>query len=301
VTVIALCSAKGAPGVTTLACALAAVWPRDRMIMLAECDPSGGDLAARFGISAKQGVASLALECRSSPEPASVDFRRHVQTLPGGLEVLAGPSGASAARTVDAEVPKVLDLLIGDGVVGASRVGDLILDCGRIQPGAVGQVAALAAAELALVVTRPTGEAISSTRWIAELLSRSQGRGGAATADPASDNPGSRRTDVGSDASTQAIARLVLQGDGPVSVLEAAATLKLELAAAIPTDNVGAAWLRGEPVRQWRVTASPLVRSANAIVSAHLRSEREDHRGFIEVGARPDRRLTDHSSEELHD
>jgi MinD-like ATPase involved in chromosome partitioning or flagellar assembly len=302
VTVIALCSAKGAPGVTTLACALAAVWPRDRMITLAECDPSGGDLAARFGISAKQGMASLALECRSLPEPGAVHFRRHLQTLPGGLEVLAGPSGASAARTVDAEVPKVLDLLICDGAAHESRAEDLILDCGRIQPGAVGQVAALAVADLALVVTRPTAEAVSSTRWIAELLSRSQRRVGAvATPDYESESPSFRRTEVGSHPSTQPMARLVLQGDGPVSALEAAATLKLELAAAIPTDNTGAAWLRGEAVRQWRVAASPLVRSANAIVAAHLRTEGNSNPPSIEEGEPPDRRLTDFSSEELHD
>ena len=43
---IAIASDKGAPGVTTSALALAAVWPRP--VLLAECDPSGGDLAYRF-------------------------------------------------------------------------------------------------------------------------------------------------------------------------------------------------------------------------------------------------------------
>ncbi|MCP5854114.1 hypothetical protein NL323_29700, partial [Klebsiella pneumoniae] len=43
---IVLGAAKGAPGVTTAAVALAAVWPRSAVV--AECDPSGGDLALRL-------------------------------------------------------------------------------------------------------------------------------------------------------------------------------------------------------------------------------------------------------------
>ena len=43
---IVLAADKGAPGVTTAATALGAVWPRP--VLLAECDPSGGDLAYRL-------------------------------------------------------------------------------------------------------------------------------------------------------------------------------------------------------------------------------------------------------------
>src|ERR1700723_1809081 len=144
-TVISLCSAKGAPGVTTLACGVAAVWPPSRRVALAECDPSGGDLAARFGISAKRGMASLVIEQRSSPESTSIRFNNHLQTLPGGLEVLTGPSGASAAKTVDSELPKILSgVMRGMPRPVASGIDDVILDCGRVQPGAIGQVAALA-------------------------------------------------------------------------------------------------------------------------------------------------------------
>ncbi len=302
-TVIALCSAKGAPGVTTLACALAAVWPSDRFITLAECDPSGGDLAARFGISAKRGMASLAIECRGLPGPTTHNYRKHLQILPGGLEVLAGPSGASAARTVDAEIPKVLDLLTGDVSVQESVTEDLILDCGRIQPGAVGQVAALATADLVLVVTRPTAEAVSSTRWIADLLSRSGGGGGVVDVPVPPDcaERGVRPANVGSPASAQASAGLVVQGDGPIAGAEAAATLNLKLVAAIPTDNLGAAWLRGEPVRRWRVTASPLVRCAHSLVTAHFRAEGKNQLRSVGVRESPAHVITDWSLEERHD
>src|ERR1700733_5524315 len=43
---IAVAADKGAPGVTTTALSLAAVWPRP--VLLAECDPAGGDLVYRL-------------------------------------------------------------------------------------------------------------------------------------------------------------------------------------------------------------------------------------------------------------
>ena len=44
---IAMTSAKGAPGVTTAALALALSWPR--RTVLAELDPAGGDVLAGYG------------------------------------------------------------------------------------------------------------------------------------------------------------------------------------------------------------------------------------------------------------
>ena len=61
---IALCSAKGAPGVTTSGLALALSWPRP--VVLAELDPAGGDVLAGYGrgeLSAG-GLADLELAAR---------------------------------------------------------------------------------------------------------------------------------------------------------------------------------------------------------------------------------------------
>ena len=44
---IALCSAKGSPGVTVTALAFTLTWTR-RPVILAECDPAGGDIAAGY-------------------------------------------------------------------------------------------------------------------------------------------------------------------------------------------------------------------------------------------------------------
>ncbi len=115
VTTVSICSAKGSPGVSTLACAMGAVWPVERRIIVAECDPSGGDLAARFNLSAKRGMSSLVLEARRSPAAMMLDLQPHLQTVPGGLELLAGPTGAGASKTVDTELPECLVRLARPG------------------------------------------------------------------------------------------------------------------------------------------------------------------------------------------
>jgi MinD-like ATPase involved in chromosome partitioning or flagellar assembly len=245
VTVISVCSAKGAPGVTTISCALAAVWPTDRGVVVAECDPSGGDLAARFGLSAKRGMTSLVLDARHSTSVVDLRMRDHVQLLPGGLEVLAGPTGAGASRTVDSQLPECLNRLLLQRD-DADEAADLVLDCGRIQPGAVGQVAALAASDHVIVVARPSVEGVASTRWIAERLSRAHAGGPSAG--------------------------LVLAGQGPVSSLEVASALGLELLAVVPEDRVGAAALRGDAVRPGRLARSSLVSVARALVATLLES-----------------------------
>jgi MinD-like ATPase involved in chromosome partitioning or flagellar assembly len=144
---VGLCSAKGSPGVTTLSCALAAVWPPNRRVVMAECDPSGGDVAARFGLSQKRGMTSLVLAHRQDParEP---QFSNHVQCLPGGLEILVAPVSADSAVALDREL----------GLVGATALGsssDVLMDCGRLIPGAPGQKALLQSADLVFLVFRP--------------------------------------------------------------------------------------------------------------------------------------------------
>src|SRR5438477_11754299 len=125
---IAIASDKGAPGVTTAALALAAVWPRP--VLLAECDPAGGDRVYRFPavggghLDPRRGVLSLAVVARRGMQPQQV--WEHVQKLHGGLDVLAG--------VTNAEQGAGLSLLWGPiGKALASRPqGDVIADCGRL-------------------------------------------------------------------------------------------------------------------------------------------------------------------------
>ena len=258
-TVVSVCSAKGAPGVTTISCVIAAVWPSDRGVVVAECDPSGGDLAARFGLSAKRGMTSLVLDARHSSSAKAFQMHDHVQMLPGGLEVLVGPSGAGASRTVDSQLPECLSRLSEQRTNDSETFVDLVLDCGRIQPGAAGQVAALAASDHVLVVARPTVESVASTRWIADRLSRAHTEGSSAA--------------------------LVLVGNGPVSSREAASLLELELLAVVPEDQVGAAAMRGDTVRSRQLARSALVSSARALVLSLVERDvpASDHRSLSAV------------------
>ena len=281
---IAICSTKGSPGVTTLACALGAVWPAERRVVVGECDPSGGDLAARFGLSAKRGMTSLVLEARRSLDTVMINLDDHVQVVPGGLEVLAGPTGAGASNTVDAALPDCLERL---GVTPESRDPtvdhDLVLDCGRIQSGAVGQSAVIGVSDQVLVVARPTVEAVASTLWIAERLHRSnsQWRSLGKHVDDL-DVLGrldiSRQTEMHQSDVLRAPVRgagLVLVGNGPVVPSQAATALGLPLLAVIPEDGVAAAALRGEPVLSWRLARSALVDAVRGLVSLLLETNND--------------------------
>ena len=125
---IAVAADKGAPGVTTTAVALAAVWPRP--VLLAECDPAGGDLVYRLPsangsrLDPRRGLLSLAVAARRGLEPGQV--WEHAQKLRGGLDVLVGVTNADQGSG--------LDPLWGQ--VGAALAGmpdaDVIADCGRI-------------------------------------------------------------------------------------------------------------------------------------------------------------------------
>jgi len=146
---IAIASDKGAPGVTTTALALAAVWPRP--VLLAECDPAGGDLVYRFPaagggyLDPRRGVLSLAVAARRGMQPQQ--FWEHTQKLHGGLDVLAG--------VTNAEQGAGLSLLWGPigKVLASLSQADVIADCGRL--GADGPLYdLLAEATTAVLVTR---------------------------------------------------------------------------------------------------------------------------------------------------
>ena len=121
----ALASLKGAPGVTTLACLVAATWPLDRRVVVAECDPFGGDLAARFELSTAKGCLSLATAARRDPEAVVAD--PHMQRLPGGLEVLVGGSSSEMALA-----QSVTRANINQAVIAAARDVDVVADLGRL-------------------------------------------------------------------------------------------------------------------------------------------------------------------------
>jgi hypothetical protein len=125
---IAIAADKGSPGVTTTAVALAAVWPRP--VLLAECDPAGGDLVYRLPggdgqrLDARRGLLSLAVAARRGLQPHQV--WEHVQKLRGGLDVLTGVTSAEQGAGLEALWGSV------GAVLAALPQADVIADCGRI-------------------------------------------------------------------------------------------------------------------------------------------------------------------------
>ena len=131
---ILLGAAKGAPGVTTAAVALAAVWPHRAVV--AECDPSGADLALRLTrdgahpLAQDRGMLSLATAVRS--KAADIRLHDHTQTAAGGLEVLVGPPSPRHAAALEPVWPS-----LGMQLAAADEY-DVFGDCGRMIPPNVG-------------------------------------------------------------------------------------------------------------------------------------------------------------------
>lgn len=233
-TSVAVLSAKGAPGATTLACALGAVWPRDRDVRVAECDPAGGDLGARFSLPTEIGMTSLVLALRShhgSADPCSpVD---HVQQLPGGLHVLVGPVGADAAVALDRELAAVpVELLAGQA--------DVILDCGRLGSQSTGQRRMVCEADRVVLVARPDAGSIAHGRWAAERVAALRPTG----MPPA----------------------LVLVGTGVFRPEDVAGAVGTGMLGVVPDDGAAAAMLAGEPGTQRALARSSLVVAAKRLV-----------------------------------
>ena len=156
---IAIAADKGAPGVTTACLALTLVWPRP--VLLAECDPAGGDLVYRLPaahggqLDPGRGLLSLAVAARRGLTPDQV--LEHAQKLRGGLDVLVG--------VVTAEQGAGLEPLWGPVGAALARLPDcdVIADCGRI--GADGpHYDLLAYASSVVLVTRASLEEVVRLR-----------------------------------------------------------------------------------------------------------------------------------------
>jgi MinD-like ATPase involved in chromosome partitioning or flagellar assembly len=257
---ITLCSAKGSPGVTTLSCVLGAVWPADRAVVVAECDPSGGDLAGRFGLSTRVGMTSLVLtERQGAVGPA--DYRAHVQQLPGGLDVLVAPPGSDAAAALDRE----LGMTASDVIPSHC---DVLADCGRLLPGAAGQEKMIRAADEVILLVRPDVTGIAHARWATTRIR----------------------------ALSTSVASVVLAGAGVFTTAEVAEELDVPVMGVVPFDPGAARMACGSPGTTRRFTRSGLVAFAREMAallvdgmpSGAIGDERRGERGH--TGPDPERR-----------
>lgn len=254
--VIALCSAKGSPGVTTAALGLTLTWPG--RCVLAECDPAGGSVQAGYlagALPADRGIRELAVaELRSESLPEKwwsqlIDLhppqlRRLL--LPG----ITDPVQSGALRPVWDRLGEFFAEL-EYGQPGF----DVIVDCGRLAaPNTPWPV--LVRADAVLLVVRPSlpgmSAAVPTLRTLRNQL-----------------------TEHGSG--TMSLALLVT-GPGDQSVKTVTNQLHHPVVASLPDDPGSAAVLgHGGRVRM----NSPLMRAAAAAhpkLAAHVQVRRSASR-----------------------
>jgi hypothetical protein len=209
---LAVCSLKGSPGVTTTCLALAAHWPGSQQPVVVEADPAGGDLLARFRLAGKPSLVTLAAAIRHSADPGLL--WRHAQRLPAGLPVVIGPVGANQARAALRE-------LATNGSVGALRRGAdqpgtvVIADCGRVDPDSP-VLPVIRSADVMLLLARARDEELAHVADTLHHAGRWNRRPG-----------------------------FVLVGDG-YATAEVQRALRIGVAGRIPYDPKGAAVLCGQ-------------------------------------------------------
>jgi len=235
---IAVGSVKGSPGVSTFCLALAARWPGTGRRVLVECDPAGGDLAARYGVPLSPGLLSLAAPPRGAAAAAGAGLESvwwHTQVLPGGLSVLVAPPGGEQTRAA-------LATLTGRGahplVQAAADPGSVVIvDAGRLDAGSAA-LGLVRAADQLLLLSRATGSDLAHLAARLEEVQDWSERLG-----------------------------LLLVGDGyPDS--EVTRELSLSVMARIPSDPVEAAALTGRiPPRRRPFNRATLSRTAAQVAT----------------------------------
>ncbi|HEX4126596.1 MAG TPA: hypothetical protein VHX67_03355 [Acidimicrobiales bacterium] len=236
-------------GVTTAAVALAATWPGgpdSHRVLLAELDPAGGTLAAAAGWPPEPGLVSLAAAARRGGDPDLV--WGHCQHLPGGAAVLAGPTSAEQARSA-------VGMLAG--LVG--RLGeldiDVLVDCGRLDPGSPGCGLPARADQVVLMARPRLADLHALATWT--------------EAHPADG------ANLG----------LLLVGDGPYPDHEIEDALGIEVLARLPWDPDGAAALVSVPASARELRVSPLVRAARSLADRLAEPPAITPGKRVEVGA----------------
>jgi MinD-like ATPase involved in chromosome partitioning or flagellar assembly len=123
---IAMLSAKGAPGVTTSALALALGWPRS--VVLAEFDPTGGEVLAGYGRAEVTARDLAELELASRHGQLVPDLDAHLLRLDatGRVRLLPGLADPAGARHMD------WGRLAAALTSGEDPV-DVVVDCGRLR------------------------------------------------------------------------------------------------------------------------------------------------------------------------
>ena len=236
--VVALCSAKGSPGVTTTALALAWVWPQvtGRRVLLVDADLAGsGIVPGYFRCAAPAGGGLLAVGATRD-----ADLSRQVAEQALRLDesaqamVLLGISEPGQAGGLEPLWPR---LARACNTIGREGI-DVLVDLGRLTRRQDAN-ALLDAADLTVPVIRPSLGSVVSARPLLRDVKAYHG----------------------------GLSLLVIGERGPYNPLEIGAALGMGSVLRIAHDaDTARVFSAGEPMG-WRFPRSRLVRSARAVVA----------------------------------
>ena len=272
--VIALASAKGAPGVSTTALAMTLLWPR--AALLAECDPVGWSsvLAGylRGAVDHSRGLLALAVANRR--DQLEQTLWSQTVPLPGGIAGDGGPQDRWVLPALsDAAQAPSTGLLwgpLGSLLSSLERAGtDVLVDAGRLG-AAHAPTPLLQQADLVLLVMGTSLPAVAAAKArltvLRDTLSLAEGTATGASSRLA----------------------LLLVGEGrPNTAKEIGSSLALPVAASVAWDPGSAQVLAAGATPGRRFETSPLVRSVRAAISAstELIASRRDR--FARPAGRP--------------
>jgi hypothetical protein len=171
---IAVASMAGSQGVTTTALGLAACWPDAEAVpLVVECDPSGGDLAARWQLGARPGLAEVGGAAAAADQPGPEVLAAGAQQI----EVAGRKVSVVCASLGGAEVAPALSVLTAPGSKALQDPdGWVVADVGRLDDhGPTWPL--VAAADCTVLVARTHLEGLAHLRARLESVGdRARGR-----------------------------------------------------------------------------------------------------------------------------
>lgn len=164
---ISFFSAKGAPGTTSTAMLVAALWPRPTLLV--DADPAGGDLLMRLptesgvALTQRPGLLTLLPLARHGLAPGAV--LDHTQVVQGGQRVLVGLDSAEQSEASAALWPTLARAF------GQLPGTDVILDLGQLSARS-SQMALAERSDVVVGVIRPTPASVVHMRQRLTALTR---------------------------------------------------------------------------------------------------------------------------------
>ncbi len=232
-TIFAVTSSSGSPGVTCTAYGLAVATGQilERTPLLIEADPSGGSMALRFQLDIERSLATFSGVASRGVEPGMLN--EHASQL-SGVACLTAPSDPLLAQwALRRSASMLVEAMVADRQL-------TIADLGRFSAETPALPFA-SAARLVLLITRPTAEDAQSMLFAVRSLKQAGCRVG-----------------------------LLCLGDRPFHPLELADLAGVPLVAVLPDDPVMASALKGGSHSLPRFRRSSLWRSIVALAKVVL-------------------------------